>query len=178
MNPLHEVVRYCGVLSVALERAWGLVGLIILDWLAFPFAVKMVLHPDHALGFGYWLQGQPVPSYFTSQMLAVGLMKALMAIGILSLLMLGLVVLFYRKTQFALPLWPLWPLAVAVTGVLGNGAWWIGTGSFDAIGALVGLSPMALAVVCQVVCEQLGQDFVFGKGARPQYNPWGGRRGI
>jgi hypothetical protein len=175
MDPLQEAVRYCGLLTVALERAWGLVCLITLDWLMVPVALKMVLHPDHALGFGYWLQGQPVPTYFTSQMLAVGEMKALMAVGILGLLMLGLVVLFYRKTQFAMPLWP---LAVVITGVLGNGIWWIGTGSFDPTGALVGMAPMALAVVCQIACEQLGQDFIFGKGMRPQYNPWGGRRGI
>jgi hypothetical protein len=175
MNALEEWVRYYSHLTVAFERAWGLLCLIALDWLLVPVALKMVVHPDHVMGFEYWLQGQAVPQFYTSQMLSVGEIKALSALVILCLLMLGLVVLFYRKIDFALTLWP---VAVVVIGVLGNGIWWLGTGAFDATGALVGLAPAAAAVVCHGVCEQLGQDFIFGKGKRPQYNPWGGRRGI
>jgi hypothetical protein len=161
--------KYCGLLSVAFQRAGGLMCMLAVGWLLYPVALKMVVYPNHLIGFEYWIQRQLVPSSFTSEMHSAGEIEAIGGLVILSLLLLGLVVLFYRKAQFSIALWP---LAAVLIGVLGNGAWWVGTQEFDLMGAIVGLMPLAIMVVCEAVCEQLGQDFVFGPGNRPAYNPW------
>ena len=74
-------------------------------------------------------------------------------------------VLFYRRAQMegksiATP--ALWPVAALLAGVLGNAAWWFGTGAFDPSGCIVGLSSAALTVGGEVLCNRLGREFVFG----------------
>lgn len=157
--------KYYGDLKIAAGRGKLSSGVLIACWLVFPVAVQTVLHPTQAIGFEYWLQGQEVPRYYTMQMATAGELKALMALGGLILLMLGATVLFYRRAGYWVKLWPVPGLAV---GIMANAAWWAHSGFFDRIGALAGLSALAVMVICEAVCEHIGADFVFGKGNRPQ----------
>jgi hypothetical protein len=36
---------------------------------------------------------------------------------------------------------------------------------------MAGLSPLLAVIVCHGVCERLGANFVFGPGAKPQFEP-------
>jgi hypothetical protein len=164
----RDLGRYYGSLVEAFQRAVAPVLVIAVGWLLYPVALQTVVHPADAAGFGYWMEGQPVPRFFTSQALIAGEIKALLALAGLSLVLLVAVVLFYRQVKFAVPIWP---LAAVLVGVFGNGVWWGSTGYFDLLGALAGLTPLAMTVGCEAVCEKLGQDFVFGPGNRPRFNP-------
>jgi hypothetical protein len=162
--------RYYGDVREAFARA-GFVGwLLAASWLLYPVAIQTVLHPSDAIGLQYWLQGQPVPHFFTVAMLRAGEITALIGLVVLSLFVLGLTVLFYRRADYMV--W-LWPLAGLLLGVAGNGGWWISKGFFDGPGALAGWAPLALMVIGEGVCERMGADFVFGKGNRPGRQSWG-----
>jgi hypothetical protein len=153
-----------------LHAAWmesGVLGyLLVLVWLLYPVAVVTVFHPADAVGFQAWMQGAVIPRFMTSQMLYAGEAVALLALAALSLLQFGVIVLIYRRVQFYVQLWP---LAVFLVGGIANGVWWLRTGYFDPVGAMAGLTPLVAAVACQGICERLGGDFVFGPGAKPQY---------
>jgi hypothetical protein len=145
-----------------------LTGAILVGWLVYPTALVTVVFPSDAIAFEYWMQGQPVPRIFTPQMLIAGEMTALTVLVGLSLFLLGTVVLFYRRVRFSVSIWP---LAGVLVGLLGNGTWWVGTWHFDLLGALAGLTPLVITVGCELVCEEWGQDFVFGPGNRPRFYP-------
>ena len=165
---MNGIARYLG----GLQEAWqasGVFGyLLVAVWLLFPVAVVTVFHPSDAVGFQLWLQGFVVPHTMTSRALNAGEAAALLVLVALGLLQLGIVTLIYRRAGFYVQLWP---LATFIVGFLANGIWWLRTGYFDPWGALAGLTPVVAAVVCHGVCERLGGNFVFGPGAKPQFEP-------
>ena len=123
--------KYCGPLSVALQRAGGLAWLLAAEWLLYPVALATVVHPGDAVGFEYWMQGQPVPGALTSQQLAAGEVVALVAMMALNLLLLGTVVVVYRRANFHVAMWP---VAALLVGVVGNGVLVCRHGAFRFVG--------------------------------------------
>jgi hypothetical protein len=157
---------YISDLHTAAVRA-RLGWLVALGWIAFPFVLATLLHPGDAIRLQYFLQGQHAPRDLTAQQVGVGLVETVAALGVLLLLQMVFTVLFYRRVRLALPddaiATPmLWPLAALLPGVIGNAAWFVGTGYFDMTGCLIGLLPVALTCAAEIVVNNLGRDFVFG----------------
>jgi hypothetical protein len=140
--------------------------LLVVVWLLFPVAFVTCFHPADAVGFQLWLQGFVVPSVMSSQAMNAGEAVALLALGVLFLLQLGIITMIYHRAQFFIQLWP---LGLFLIGFIGNGIWWMAKGYFDPMGAIAGLMPLVAAVVSQGICERLGGNFVFGSGAKPAY---------
>jgi hypothetical protein len=167
MTGLGQLIgRHFGAPFAMLARAGVLGWMLVAIWVLYPFAVQTVIHPADAVGFQAWVQGLPVARYLSNQALVAGEITALLVLAALSLLQLGVLVLIYRRVQFS---FSVWLLALLLIGGIANGIWWLRTGYFDLQGALAGLTPLVLVVACEMVCERLGQDFVFGKGNRPHY---------
>ena len=168
----YQAEKYIEDISDALARAGLLAWVVAAGWLACPFAVATVLNPKDIIGAQYKLQGLRVPSGFTAQQLGFGLIEALVALGVLVLLQLVFTVLFYRAAKMdgaaaATPV--LFPLALLVVGIVGNAAWFAGTGGrFDLAGCIIGLTSTALTVGAELVCNWLGKEFVFGPGSAAQ----------
>ena len=98
----------------------------------------------------------------------------MLALAVLSLLQLGVVSLIYRRARDLgvsnLP--QLCPLAIVAVGVIANGVWWWEKGYFDIEGALSGLSPVVLAVVCHGICERFARKLVGGPAPHLSGGPW------
>ena len=158
---------YAGDVHVAAKRAGRYAVAVAAGWLAFPFAVQTVLHPTDAIGLQLKLQGLPVPHVFTSQQAGAGFVEAVIALLVLVGFQMACTVLFYRRAKMesagksiATP--ALWPVAALLAGLLGNAAWWFGTGAFDPSGCVIGLSSAALTIFGEILCNRLGREFVFG----------------
>jgi hypothetical protein len=156
---------YVAEVHVAAARAGHYAVGVAMGWLLFPFALQTVLHPTDAIRLQMALQGLPVPQMFTAQEAGSGFVEAVFALGVLVLLQMVCTVMFYRRAQMegssvATP--ALWPMAALLPGVIGNAAWWYGTGAFDPGGCIVGLSSAALTVGAEMLCNKLGREFVFG----------------
>jgi hypothetical protein len=164
----HAFASYFGGLYAAWRVggifSWLLAGV----WLAYPFAVQTVIHPSDALGFQAWMRGDSIPQFLTRRALYAGEVTALVALVGLSLFQLGLTVMIYRRWGKKVTVWP---LAVLLIGGIANLVWWWRMGFFDVAGALSGLTPLACAIACEMVCEKLSKDFVFGPVNRPQSMP-------
>jgi hypothetical protein len=163
---MNGLDKYLGGLYAAWVMSGVLGYLLVLGWLLYPVAFVTVLHPSDAVGFQLWLQGFVVPHFMSHRALYAGEGAALAALAALSLLQLVIVTLIYRCSGFFVQLWP---LALFLVGFIANAVWWARTGYFDPVGALAGLMPVVAAVACHAVCERLGARFVFGPGAKPQY---------
>jgi hypothetical protein len=150
----------------ALSEAWYLTIFLVLIWLMYPVAVQTIIHPEDAVGFQQWLQGLPVSQFVTSQAKNWGLLNALFVLIFLFLAHFLILLLIYRQTQRS---FSTWIVALLLIGVVANGMWWLRTGYFDISGALAGLMPLVLVIAIEAVFEHLGQDFVFGKGERPDF---------
>jgi hypothetical protein len=161
--------KYSGDLKVAWRRANVLRFAIAAVWLVFPTAAATLLHPFDLIALQAWLADQPIPRFVTSGALMAATVEALVILLALGLLQLGQMVVFYRRAQFSVALWP---LPFLLVGMIGGGAWWLWFGQFRLEGALIGLTPVVLTVVCQAAVERMSQDFVFGKSNRPQRQPW------
>jgi hypothetical protein len=146
-------LRDAGILS------WILAGI----WLLWPVALQTVFHPSDAVGFQSWIQGLPVAEYISRQAWAGGLIISLLALAVLGLVHFLVLLLIYRRTQMEFSLWLIGLLGIAVVA---NGVWWLRTGYFDLSGAFAGLGTPAILIVCEMVFEALGKEFVFGKGNR------------
>jgi hypothetical protein len=155
---------YGGSLAFGILRAPLAAAGLVLAWLAIPFAVQMIFNPSDAVGLQFYLAGgrQAVPHVFTNEMLNSGVLVAIVALGLLSLVLLALNVLFYGL-QNDEPLLPLWPVALVLCGIVGNGVWWAGTGIFDPSGAVIGLMPVAATITVQMLLGWFGKKFVFGE---------------
>jgi hypothetical protein len=149
-----DMLQKGGVLSLVLVTIWVL----------YPFVLQTLIHPTDAVGFQAWVQGLPISRYVSRQAIFAGEITTLIVLVALGLLQLGVVVLLYRRLGYR---FSVWPLALVLIGGVANGIWWWRTGYLDLRGASAGLSPLVLAAVCQGACEKLGQEFVFGKNARP-----------
>ena len=146
----------------------GFLGLILVFlWLMYPFALQTVLHPSDAVGFQAYIQGLPISQYISQRAMLSGLALAVIALGCLSLVHFVVLLLIYRRVQYA---FSCWFVALLLIGGVANGLWYLRTGYFDLLGALAGLTPLCLMVGLEGVFERLGQDFVFGKNQRPSYS--------
>ena len=88
-----------------------------------------------------------------------------MALAVLVLCQMVFTVLFYRWAKMGgkpLTTPALWPLAAISVGVFGNATWFYGTGVFDWVGCMIGLSSAVLTVIAQIVVNTLGREFVMG----------------
>jgi hypothetical protein len=139
--------------------SWMLAGI----WLLWPVALQSVIHPSDAVGFESWIQGLPVAEYISRRAWAAGLTISLLALVVLGLVHFLVLLLIYRRTQKEFSLWLIGLLGIAG---LANAVWWLRTGYFDLSGALAGLGTPAILIVCEMVFEGLGKQFVFGKGNR------------
>lgn len=148
------------------QLAKGPVLLISGVWLVVPFVLQMVLHPSDVIRLLHYLQGEAIPSIFSGQELFAGEFFAAVTLAVLALLLLVALTVFYRRTQFAVALYPLAAISV---GVICNFVWGYGFHFFDPAGSLVGLFPAALTVILQGWIERQAQDFIFGPGNRPQF---------
>jgi hypothetical protein len=164
-------IGFCMGYVVSMRRAGMLKWCMLACWFLVPVLLQTVQHPTDAAGFWYWLNSQPVPRTYTSHQIFVGEIEAIMALAFVGFMQLVVTVLFYRKAQFPVMLWP---LPVLLVGFIGNAGWWFGTGTFDPTGALAGFMPAALAGICTAICGRLGENFVFGPGNRSQFDPVGG----
>jgi hypothetical protein len=161
---------YAADLHVSATRAGRYAVAVAAGWVVFPFVVRTVLmNPTDAIRAQMKLQGLPVPHVFTAQQAASGLVEAVFVLCILVLMQMICTVLFYRHAKMvsgpsvATP--ALWPVA-ALLGLLGNAAWFYGTGAFDSGGFIVGLSSAALTVGGEILCNRLGREFVLGSAAK------------
>jgi hypothetical protein len=165
---------YVSDVQVAYVRA-GVPGwLVALGWIVFPFALQTLLHPGDAIRLQYVLQGQTPPHILTAQQTGVGFVETVFALAVLILFQLVNTVLFYRRAQMsgaavATPV--LWPLAALLPGVIGNALWYVWTGYFDRTGFLIGLTPVVLTVAAEMLCNQLGRDFVLGLAVAGHHSP-------
>jgi hypothetical protein len=169
-HPIFNVTgNYTAEMHAASIRAgWRISVVIALGWIAFPFALQSLLHPGDIIRLHYALQGLHAPHDLQARQLIVGFAEAVLALAVLALVQLVGTVLFYRHAQvhgqvIATP--ALWPLAALLPGVLGNFAWLAGTGSFDFGGCVLGFTSAALTITAEILCEQLGRDFVLGPAA-------------
>jgi hypothetical protein len=133
--------------------------LLVIIWLLYPFALQTVIHPSDAIGFQEWMQGLPISQYLTSQAKMWGLVTAVLALAFLCLLHFLVLLLIYRRIQYAVSLWL---VAALLIGGIANGIWYLNTGHFDLTGALAGLSPVVFIIGCEMVFEFLGHNFMFG----------------
>jgi hypothetical protein len=167
MNNFREAAGvYGGQLHTAAARV-RLGWLVVLGWIAFPFVLRTLLRPGDAIRLQYVLQGQPVPHFLTAQQLGVGLVETFAALAVLIVFQLVCTVLFYRAAQaaqFGQPVATpaLWPLAALLPGLIGNAAWFVGTGYFDLTGCVIGFAAIPFTVAAEIVVNNLGRDFVFG----------------
>jgi hypothetical protein len=167
MNNFRETAGvYGGQLHAAAARV-RLGWLVVLGWIAFPFVLRTLLRPGDAIRLQYILQGQPVPHFLTAQQLGVGLVETFAALAVLIVFQLICTVLFYRAAQAAQLGQPvatpaLWPLAALLPGLIGNAAWFVGTGYFDLTGCVIGFAAIPFTVAAEIVVNNLGRDFVFG----------------
>ena len=156
----------------ASSRASGAMLAVAVVWVGFPFAVQTAFfHPSNAIKLQLKLQGLPVPRVFSAQQLSVGFIEAVIALAVLVLCQMVFTVLFYRWAKMEgkpLTTPALWPLAAVGVGIFGNAAWFYGTGAFDPVGCMIGLSSGVLTVIAQIVCNKLGREFVCGTGNAAQ----------
>src|SRR5690242_9979993 len=85
--------------QVAVVRAKWIAPFVALGWFAFPFVLASLLHPGDVINLHYVLQGEAPHKFLTSQQMVVGFVEALFALGVLLLLQLVGIVLFYRRAQ-------------------------------------------------------------------------------
>jgi hypothetical protein len=154
-------------MQVAFVRAGFIGWFVAAGWIAFPFVLASLLHPGDVINLHYVLQGVAPQKILTVRQMSLGFVETVIALGVLLLLQLVAIVLFYRRaqvygaTRIATP--ALWPCAAILPGVIGNALWFVFTrGQFDATGLVIGLAPMALTFAVELLCEKLGRDFVLG----------------
>ena len=171
-NYTHQAGAYLGDVAEASSRASGALFAVAVGWTVFPFVVQTAFfHPGNAIKLQLKLQGLPPPHVFTRQQLTVGCIEALVALAVLVLCQLVFTVLFYRWAKMQgkpLTTPALWPLAAVSVGIVGNAAWFVGTGVFDGLGCMIGLSSALLTVVAQIAVNTLGRDFVCGPSTAGQ----------
>jgi hypothetical protein len=156
---------YVSEMQVGVVRAGWITALVAFGWLAFPCALSNLLHPSDVINWHYILQGEHPQKILSTQQMVAGFIEAVFELGILLLVQLVGIVLFYRKAQIfgsriATP--ALWPCAALLPGVIGNALFFVFTREFDVTGLVIGLAPMAVTFGAERLCEQLGRDFVFG----------------
>ena len=158
--------HWLGSVTEAARLARGLVASIVIVWFLIPWTVQFVAHPDDVIRLQRRLEGETIPNLFTSQQLVAGRIGACVVLAALVLLLLGLLTVLYHRLQFAVTLWP---VALIVLGLIGNTLWGQALGFVDKPGIVAGLVPAALTLVWQHAAEGWAQDFVFGRGNRPQH---------
>src|ERR1700735_3009503 len=113
---------YASEMQVAAVRARWVTGLVAAGWVAFPFALANLLHPGDVINWHYILQGEHPQKILSTQQMVAGFIEAVFELGILLLLQLVGIVLFYRRAQvygarIATP--SIWPCAALLPGVIG-----------------------------------------------------------
>ena len=156
MSFFDRIGGYAAELHTAVFRAgWLAVLLLIPGWFAFPFTVQSLLHPLDVVKIDHVLHGLSVPHTATARQLTVALTEVAVIIAALCMWQLIVTVSFYRKAQV---------FGALLVGGLGNLAWFIGLhgDTSDITGYVIGLTSTAVAIALEMLCEQLGRDFVVG----------------
>lgn len=178
MNSLLDPVGvYAAQLHVGGARAYkqdkGLSAfLIALLWLLFPFGLQTLLHPGDMIRLQFKLLGQHAPLHATGQQMGIAVVETIVALALLILIQFVCTTLFYRRAQMngaAVATPALWPLALVFIGVVGNAAWFVGTGALDFNGCVIGLGSAAVTIIAEMVVNGLGRDFVLGSRASNQH---------
>lgn len=139
---------------------------LILIWLLYPTAIITLFYPEDVPGLIEYIQGLEVSKLVSHQAILGGTFASVIFLLLLTSLQFIVILLIYRRVQYA---FSTWVLAFLLTGIGTNGWWWLYKGYFDFWGAMAGLSPVFTAIAIQGSLEYLGQDFVFGKGKRPDH---------
>jgi len=165
MKAFDQAGVYAAKVHVAEAKSRPWLWVVVLGWAAFPFLLRTVLvNPSDMIWLQDWAQGLAVPLSFTDKQTTVGFVEAVIALAVLVMWQLIATTAFYRRAALdlggpvATP--PLFPLAALLPGVIGNAAWLGGTGYFDLAGCLIGLSPVALTVGCEIIVNRLGKKTV------------------
>jgi hypothetical protein len=165
MKLFDEAGVYAATVHVAEAKSRPWLWVVALGWAAFPFFLRTALvNPSDMIWLQDYAQGLAVPPRFTEQQSIMGLIEAVIALGVLVMWQLIATTAFYRRAALdtggpvATP--PLFPLAALLPGVFGNAAWLGGTGYFDPAGCVIGLSPVALTVGCEFIVNRLGKKTV------------------
>lgn len=157
---MRYLVRPCEMIW----RAGALGYLLVVIWFLYPFAVQSIVHPTDVAGLQLYIQDLPIKGYISVKAMVAGEITAVCFLAVLALGNFVLLLFIYRELQCA---FSAWVLALVLVGGLGNLAWGIYFGFFDIIGIVAGVFPTVVMVVQQYLFEHLSQDFVFGKGVRP-----------
>jgi hypothetical protein len=159
-------MNWLGSVVEAFRLARGLVISIAALWCLVPFSAQFVAHPDDVIRMQRLLEGESIPSVFSTQQFMAGRLAAVTILAALVLLLLGLLTVLYHRLQFSLTLWP---IGLIFLGVIGNALWYYGFAFVDPPGIVAGLLPAGLTIIWQRAAEGWAQDFVFGRGHRPRY---------
>jgi hypothetical protein len=160
------MIRWFGAVIEATRLAPSLAAGITVGWFLLPWAAQFMLHPNDVIRLQHWVAGEAIPSGFTTQQFVAGEIAACITLGVLVLLLLGLLTVFYHRLQFAVAVWP---IAGLIFGVAGNLLWRHYLHFIDEQGIAAGLIPAVLTLVWQRAAEGWAQDFVFGRGNRPRF---------
>jgi hypothetical protein len=161
----YAIGGYIAEMHGAVARAGWRAVLLLPGWFALPFVMQSLLHPLDVVKLDHLLHGFPLPHTALARQLTVAFAETAVVLAAICLWQLVVTVAFYRKAQIfgvraATP--PLYPMAALLVGGFGNLGWFIGTGSFDSVGFVIGLTSAALTIGIEMLCEQLGRDFVLG----------------
>ena len=168
MNSFSDYVGgYGAELHAAVDRAGWIATLLLLPgWFALPFVVQSMLHPLDVVKLTYVVHGLPLPHTAAARQLTVALAECAVVLAGVGLWQLVVTVAFYRRAQIfglrvATP--RLWPVAAFLVGGLGNLGWFIGLGGeTEFSGYIIGLISTVATIGVEMLCEQLGRDFVVG----------------
>ena len=97
---------WLGSVTEGARLAPGLAAGIAMVWFLIPWTAQLVAHPDDVIRLQRLLEGEAVPSLFTTQQLIAGRIAACVMLAALVLLLLGLLTVLYHRLQFAVTLWP------------------------------------------------------------------------
>jgi len=152
-------------LPVTALKEVGWIGHVLYGiWILYPFVVDCVIHPEDGVGLAYLMQGLDVPSYIAPRSLVFA--SFVMVVILIGLSAVQCIVLagVYKKFGRIFSTW-LW--ATVLVGIIGNILWYAGTGFFDRLGAVVGMTPLLFMIAAQVIMERWCKKWIFGDGYLP-----------
>jgi hypothetical protein len=129
------------------RAAWAEWLTIVGGWFVMTMlVVEGLAHPTDAVLVWLWINGKPLPSAVSLDVVLIVVVAASVAIGGLVLMQQLATRRLYRKSAYEIPLWPL----ALLVGVVNDVYWWWGMGAFDAQGATAGFVPAIVTALLAV----------------------------